>query len=168
MVKLIIAMVVSFLIILKFPKTFLRGGRLGATIFEGFIFIIAFFIGLNNSDLFIIISAVSAIIFAIIFTLMGLKQGDSIAKAIAIGIGQSIVSLFGGAVIVLTLGSRQSSQNQPQQQSKPVDPIKNADLERADYVARDNGYADANAWAQNNGYTDASSAYDDRFFDGKL
>lgn len=53
--------------------------------------------------------------------------------------------------------------------SVELKPLEEATLERADWVAKKNGYINVNDWVmKESGYTDAHAAYEAGFFTGKL
>ena len=108
----------------------------------------------------------------ILHTLFSLNAGigNAIIMGILQGIGGGVIGLLSVIFFLLSLftGGKSSPLGGMFSIDESLAPIKTADLEKADYAARKNGFADANAWAKNSGYSDASSAYDSGFFKDKI
>lgn len=164
---IIAIMAVSFFILTKLPSKLWGGGRFGAMVAEGFSLVVAFFVSMfrdDSGDAFKVIAVLSVIVFAAIFTLIGKKQGSNIVAAIIVGIIQSVLSLFGGVIILFAAGNKSQSQSAPtSQQESVINPLQNADLERAEWDAKLLGYNSADDWAKQNGYGTASDAYNNGY-----
>lgn len=146
----------------------LGDSRLILSILEGMGVLASFIIGaMIEADDIIPILVVIWLIFAVFFTLQGIKY-VSLPGALIIGVIQSYVSLFVGVLLIFLGGAKNNGQTQNTASETVIDPIRKSTLERADWVAKNHGYTGAEDWAKQNGYDDAASAYNNGFFNGKL
>ncbi len=158
---------VSFVVLTKLSNKYWQNGRFGAMLAEGALLFVALFISATSGDggtIFKIALFLLPVLFAVIFTLIGKKQGEDIVSAVIMGIIQSALSLIGGVVILLASGKRADVKKTSTSKS---------DFNANDYVEapKDNGEAQrierAEARASKDGFGSADEAEDAGINTGK-
>lgn len=148
----------------------LDNGRLWYCFGQGALVVVSFFvgIGMDDGDIFKTLVLVNGIGFAVLYFFQYKKAGHSPVGSGIVAAIQSALSIFGGVLMFFALSKASSGSTQESQQEEtPIDPNKKAFLDRADFVAKQNGMAGVEDWVSRSGYSNASDAYDKGFFNDK-